>query len=40
MLRLAHLGGEVRPMGRVTGTFYRLYGRAKEGVEPSFERPR
>ncbi|XXY50426.1 ferritin-like domain-containing protein [Sorangium sp. So ce269] len=26
---LAHLGGEVRPMGRVTGTFYRLYGRAK-----------
>ena len=26
---LAHLGGAVRPMGRVTGTFYRLYGRAK-----------
>ncbi|MDI1448865.1 ferritin-like domain-containing protein [Polyangium sp. 6x1] len=26
---LAYLGGEVRPMGRVTGTFYRLYGRAK-----------
>ncbi len=26
---LAHIGGEVRPMGRVTGTFYRLYGRAK-----------
>lgn len=24
-----YLGGEVRPMGRVTGTFYRLYGRAK-----------
>lgn len=26
---LAHIGGEVRPMGRITGTFYRLYGRAK-----------
>jgi hypothetical protein len=26
---LAYLGGEVRPMGRVTGTFYKLYGRAK-----------
>jgi hypothetical protein len=26
---LAHLGGEVRPMGRVTGTFYALYGRAE-----------
>jgi hypothetical protein len=26
---LAHIGGEIRPMGRVTGTFYRLYGRAK-----------
>ena len=26
---LGHLGGEIRPMGRVTGTFYRLYGRAK-----------
>lgn len=26
---LAHIGGEVRPMGRVTGTFYRLYARAK-----------
>jgi hypothetical protein len=25
---LAYLGGEVRPMGRVTGTFYRLYGAA------------
>jgi hypothetical protein len=25
---LAYLGGEVRPMGRVTGTFYRLYARA------------
>ncbi len=26
---LAFLGGEVRPMGRVTGTFFRLYARAK-----------
>ena len=26
---LAYLGGEIRPMGRVTGTFYRLYGRAE-----------
>jgi hypothetical protein len=26
---LAYLGGEVRPMGRVTGTFYRIYGQAK-----------
>jgi hypothetical protein len=26
---LQYLGGEVRPMGRVTGTFYKLYGRAK-----------
>lgn len=26
---LAYIGGEVRPMGRVTGTFYRLYARAK-----------
>lgn len=26
---LSFIGGEVRPMGRVTGTFYRLYGRAK-----------
>ena len=26
---LAYLGGEVRPMGKVTGTFYRVYGRAK-----------
>lgn len=25
---LAYLGGEVRPMGRVTGTFYRLYAQA------------
>ena len=25
---LAWIGGEVRPMGRVTGTFYRLYARA------------
>ncbi|AKT40310.1 ferritin-like domain-containing protein [Chondromyces crocatus] len=26
---IAWLGGEIRPMGRVTGTFYGLYGRAK-----------
>ena len=26
---LAYIGGEVRPMGRVTGTFYKLYARAK-----------
>lgn len=26
---LGHIGGEVRPMGRVTGTFYRLYGKAE-----------
>lgn len=26
---LAYLGGEIRPMGRVTSTFYKLYGRAK-----------
>lgn len=26
---LQFIGGEVKPMGRVTGTFYRLYGRAK-----------
>ncbi len=26
---LAYLGGEVRPMGRVTGTFYRAYAHAK-----------
>jgi hypothetical protein len=26
---LPYLGGEVRPMGRVTGTFYRVYGQAK-----------
>ena len=26
---LAYLGGDVRPMGRVTGTFYKLYARAK-----------
>jgi hypothetical protein len=26
---LAHVGGEIRPMGRVTGTFYRVYARAK-----------
>ena len=27
---LAHVGGTVRPMGRVTGTFYKLYARATE----------
>src|SRR5262245_24025291 len=27
---LAYLGGEVRPMGRITGTFYRVYGLAKK----------
>jgi Rubrerythrin len=26
---LGHIGGEIRPMGRVTGTFYKLYGKAK-----------
>jgi hypothetical protein len=26
---LPYLGGEVRPMGRVTGTFYKVYGQAK-----------
>jgi hypothetical protein len=26
---LAYLGGTIKPMGKVTGTFYRLYGRAK-----------
>jgi Ferritin-like domain len=26
---LAYLGGEIRPMGRVTGTFYRAYGKAE-----------
>jgi hypothetical protein len=26
---LAYLGGEIRPMGRVTGTFYRVYGKAE-----------
>lgn len=26
---LAYLGGEVRPMGRITGTFYRVYGQAE-----------
>jgi hypothetical protein len=26
---LAYLGGAVRPMGRVTGTFYKVYGQAK-----------
>lgn len=26
---LAHIGGEIRPMGKVTGTFYKLYGRAE-----------
>jgi hypothetical protein len=27
---LAYLGGHVRPMGRITGTFYKIYGRAKK----------
>jgi hypothetical protein len=27
---LAYIGGEIRPMGRVTRTFYKLYGRAKK----------
>jgi hypothetical protein len=27
---LAYLGGEVRPMGRITGTFYKVYGQAKK----------
>jgi hypothetical protein len=26
---LSYIGGEIKPMGRVTGTFYKLYGRAK-----------
>lgn len=26
---LAHLGGEIRPMGRVTRTFYKVYAQAK-----------
>jgi len=26
---LDYLGGEIRPMGKVTGTFYKLYGRAR-----------
>jgi hypothetical protein len=26
---LDHLGGDVQPMGRVTSTFYKLYGRAR-----------
>jgi hypothetical protein len=26
---LAYLGGDVRPMGHVTGSFYKIYGRAK-----------
>ncbi len=26
---LSFIGGEVRPMGKITGTFYRLYGRAE-----------
>jgi hypothetical protein len=26
---LGHIGGEIQPMGRVTRTFYRLYGRAR-----------
>ena len=27
---LPYLGGDVRPMGRITGTFYKIYGRAKK----------
>src|SRR4051812_34603883 len=27
---LAYLGGEIRPMGRVTGTFYKVYGYARK----------
>ena len=27
---LAYIGGEVRPMGRITGTFYKVYGQAKK----------
>ena len=27
---LAHIGGEIRPMGRVTGTFYKVYAQAKK----------
>ena len=26
---LDHIGGEIRPMGRITGTFYKVYGLAK-----------
>jgi len=26
---LEHIGGEIRPMGKVTGTFYKLYARAE-----------
>lgn len=26
---LAYLGGDIKPMGKVTGTFYKLYGMAK-----------
>jgi len=26
---LEHIGGQVRPMGRITGTFYKLYGLAR-----------
>jgi hypothetical protein len=26
---LAHIGGEIRPMGKITGTFYKVYGLAK-----------
>jgi hypothetical protein len=26
---LAWIGGEIRPMGKITGTFYKLYGRAE-----------
>lgn len=27
---LDHIGGEIRPMGRVTGTFYKVYAQAKK----------
>lgn len=26
---LAHIGGTIKPMGKITGTFYKLYGRAE-----------
>ena len=34
---IEHLGGDIRPMGRITGTFYKIYGRAKK-VETNFVR--